>query len=132
MGKPPMRCILDTNVWIDGVVGCLPEEKFVKVSLDTNWTGYSAITRLELFGFPDISKEEEQKLTELLSNFTEIPVSKDIIDEAILLRKANNIKAPDAIIAATAKITGSILVTRNITDFKKIRDFDILNPHEQF
>ncbi len=110
-----MRCILDTNVWIDGVAGRLSEEKFLRVSLETNWTGYSSITRLELFGFPDISQGEEQKLTKLLSNFTEVPVSKEIIDEAILLRKANNIKVPDAIIAATAKITDSILVTRNIT-----------------
>lgn len=64
-----MRNLIDTNVWIDAIAGNLSKKAFLKVSVEAEWAGYSAITRLELFGFPELTKDEEAKIAELLQAF---------------------------------------------------------------
>jgi hypothetical protein len=71
MGWPVMRNLLDTNVWIDALSGKLAAPAFLKIAVQSSWTGYSAITRLELFGFPGLVEEEELKITALLQPFAE-------------------------------------------------------------
>jgi predicted nucleic acid-binding protein len=46
------------------------------------------------------------------------------------IRKANKIKLPDGIIAATALVHGLILLTRNVSDFKNIDGLNLINPYE--
>ncbi len=124
-----MRHLLDTNVWIDAISGKIPSASFLKMSINADWAGYSAITRLELFGYPDIKNEEESKITELLRDFIEIPVDSSIIDRAISIRKKLRIKVPDAIIAASAIENECLLITHNIEDFKNITDLTVLDPY---
>ncbi len=82
-----MRHLLDTNVWIDAISGKITSVSFFKLTIQADWAGYSAITRLELFGYPDIKNEEKVKIVELLRDFIEIPVDSNIIDRAIIIRK---------------------------------------------
>jgi predicted nucleic acid-binding protein len=116
-------------VWIDALSGKLAASAFLKFSVQASWAGYSAITRLELLGYPGLKYEEELKINELLNAFTEIAVDSNIIDKAIFIRKGIRIKVPDAIIAATALEKNCSLVTRNIEDFKGIIDLDVIDPH---
>ncbi|GAA5252227.1 PIN domain-containing protein [Candidatus Rickettsia kedanie] len=44
-------------------------------------------------------------------------LNEEIADIAVIIRKENRIKLPDAIIWATAKYSNSLLVTRNTKDF---------------
>ena len=92
--------------------------------------GYSAITRLELFGFPGLKADEELKISSLLKNFSEVGIDSKTIDKAVMIRKAVRIKIPDAIIAASAILAESSLVTRNADDFKGISGLIIVNPYE--
>jgi len=124
-----MKYLFDTNVWIDAIAGRLPADTFLKFVVQAEWVGYSAITRLELFGFPDLTKPEEEKLVELLKHFVEVGVDSSTVDKAITIRKATRIKVPDAIIAATAIIKESSLITRNTEDFKGIIGLNIINPY---
>ena len=66
--------VFDTNVWIDALAGKLAASVFLEFVSQPNWIGCSAITRLELFGYPGLGDEEEQKITELLKQFSEISV----------------------------------------------------------
>ncbi|WP_408005893.1 PIN domain-containing protein [Rickettsia hoogstraalii] len=59
-----------------------------------------------------------------LKNFLIINLNEEIAEIAVVLRKENKIKLPDAIIWATAKFTNSILITRNTKDFP-VNAFDI-------
>ena len=111
------------------MAGRLSPDDFVRMSVEPEWAGFSAITRLELFGYPDITEEEEGKLEELLIEFTEVPVGTTVIDDAIKIRRRGRVKVPDAIIASTARVTDSILMTRNISDFTDIPDLRCVNPH---
>jgi len=124
-----MRNLIDTNVWIDALSGRLSSAAFLKISVQADWAGYSAITRLELFGLPGLKDEEETKISEILKPFVEIAVDSQIIDRAILIRKTKRIKVPDAIIAATALERSCSLITRNIDDFKGILDLVVIDPY---
>jgi len=123
-----MKHLIDTNVWIDALAGRLSAESFLLVSVEVEWAGYSAITRLELFGFPGIKVSEESKIKDLLKPFEEVAVTSDIIDRAIKIRKKSKVKVPDAIIAGTALACDCRLVTRNVDDFKGIKGLQIINP----
>ena len=124
-----MRNLIDTNVWIDALSGKLSADAFLKITVQARWAGYSAITRLELFGLPGLEEEEEKKISEILKPFPEIGVDSKVIDRAIQVRKAKRIKVPDAIIAATALEKDCSLITRNIEDFKGIADLVVIDPH---
>lgn len=123
-----MRSLIDTNVWIDAIAGNLSKQAFLKLAVEVEWAGYSAITRLELFGFPGLADEEEGKIRELLQGFEEVAVSSDIIDQAIQIRKRGSVKVPDAIIGASALICDSHLITRNVSDFKGIEGLNVIDP----
>ncbi len=124
-----MRNVIDTNVWLDALSGKLAAAAFLKIAVQASWAGYSAITRLELFGLPGLKDEEENKIAELLKPFPEIAVDSRIIDKAIRVRKTKRIKVPDAIIAATALEKECSLITRNIDDFKGIPDLVVIDPY---
>ena len=56
--------------------------------------------------------------------------SKPAISVITEIRKAHKIKLPDAVIAATELAYDLILMTRNISDFKKIEELNLINPHQ--
>jgi len=61
--------------------------------------------------------DEEIKCREFLASFSVIPLDLMIAEEAARIRRGSPIKLPDAVIRATAKVNGALLVTRNTRDF---------------
>ncbi|MBD2136091.1 type II toxin-antitoxin system VapC family toxin [Anabaena sp. FACHB-1237] len=121
--------IFDTNIFIyyladDTVVDSWFTEEFVNV----HEIILSPIIRIELLSFAGLSQEEEECIEDLLSQFTVVPLSQEIEDKTIQLKRNYKIKLPDAIIAATAINQNAILVTRNISDFQAITELKIVNP----
>lgn len=57
-----------------------------------------------------------------------MPLTDEIVDETIAIRKVHKIKLPDAIIAATAKTKNLALITRNESDFNAVSGLTIINP----
>lgn len=107
--------LLDTNVIIDLFAGHAPAVNAITRgrALALEWIGYSAITRLEVLGFPELTSTDETGLRELLDQFGEASVTSPIVEKAIEIRRASRIKTPDALIAATAFIYGASLVTQH-------------------
>jgi predicted nucleic acid-binding protein len=125
-----MRWLLDTNVVIDAFAGRPEAVKIMKSArgADLEWIGYSAITGLEVLGFPELAAGDEAGLRQLLAQFSEAPVTAPVIEKAIEIRRSVRIKIPDAIIAATALIYRASLVTRNVGDFSVISELTIVDP----
>ena len=125
-----MRWLLDTNVVIDAFAGLPEAAKAIKSARasDVEWIGYSAVTRLEVLGFPGLAEEDEVGLRQLLAEFSEAEVSAAIIERAIEIRRSVRIKTPDAIVAATALIYGASLVTRNVEDFSIVPGLTVVDP----
>lgn len=125
-----MKYLFDSNILIYHLNGVL-NEKGTEI-LEEGLTGegtYSIISKIELLGFQQ-SQFAETKARELLNYLIEIPLNSEIAEQTIEIRKAHKIKLPDAIIAATALISGVKLVTRNSSDFSKIPGLVLVNPFE--
>jgi predicted nucleic acid-binding protein len=71
----------------------------------------SIITKLELLGWPDITPEEEKRITEFFCELVVFPIDEKIETEAIQIRRKTTLKLPDAIIAATAVVIGAEVVS---------------------
>ena len=69
--------------------------------------------------------------TQLLSKLVELPLTSEIAERTIAIRKNLRIKIPDAIIAATALEYSLQLVSRNEEDFAQIQDLKLVNPFKQ-
>ena len=121
--------LVDTNIFVYH----LAEEEAVKLFFQTvnqleDILFYSFITRIELLGFSDLTDSQSRRINILLTQFEKIEMNKEIENITIWLRTKNKIKIPDAIIAASALYTKSILVTRNVGDFKNINELEVYNP----
>ena len=55
-------------------------------------------------------------------HFEIIPLDLAVADTAVQLRREHRIRLPDAIIWATARVNGAVLVTRNTKDFNPAWD----------
>ncbi|MFZ2631288.1 MAG: PIN domain-containing protein [Desulfosalsimonadaceae bacterium] len=107
-----LKYLLDTN-FILGILKLSPVvlEKVSSLQMLAAECGYSAITRMELLGFPGITREEESIIRQKLAHLVYVPLTVAIEDVVIDLRQIRKIKIPDAIIAATAFCTGAELLT---------------------
>ncbi len=86
----------------------------------------STITELELFSQQDLNSSDRLKIEDILSTLSIVPLDSRMARLAGEIRRVASIKTPDSAIAATALLTNSILVTRNIKDFKRVPGLRIL------
>jgi len=108
-----MRAIIDSDVLIDYLQGL---DK-AKRELDRySKREMSIISWMEVMTGADTA-EEEKDSREFLATFTVHHLSVEIASEAVEIRKRFRIRLPDAIVWATARINGCLLVTRNTKDF---------------
>jgi len=87
----------------------------------------SIITKIEVLGF-NTTANQYRILTDFMDDAIVYELTNEVSDSCITLRKKYKTKLPDAIIAATALVSGFTLITRNISDFKNIKDLKVLNP----
>jgi predicted nucleic acid-binding protein len=100
--------------------------KFVANILD-NTPNISVITQIEILSWVQSDKQKENILKDFILDSNVYLLNSEIVDECIKIRRSKKIKTPDAIIAATAIITGSILLT-NDKDFIGIQNLKVINP----
>ena len=107
-----VKYLLDTN-FVLSMLKAIPTALQVisQKNMLAGECAYSAITRMELLGFAGITKQEEDLIAERLAHFSYLPITSAIEDCTISLRRAQKIKLPDAIIAATAIQEGLELLT---------------------
>lgn len=107
-----MRAVFDTNILIDYLNGIqaaatelgLYDEKLISV-----------ITYIEtLTGAKN--REQERQIRSFLATFTLRPLEPKIADRAVQLRRERRLKTPDAIVYATARAEGCLIVSRNTKD----------------
>jgi predicted nucleic acid-binding protein len=89
----------------------------------------SSITEIELLCWKTTNEKDIEVLNDFIYNSEVIELEQGIKLKTASLRKSYNIKLPDAIIASTAIIYDLILLTKNISDFNKITELNILDPN---
>ncbi len=103
--------LVDTDIFIDHLRGA------TELKPGSHRIHYSVITRAEL----SAGNTASDLCAMLLAPFREVVVDRDIAERAGRIRRETGVRLPDALIAATA-IEGKLsLVTRNRSDFGKVR-----------
>lgn len=86
----------------------------------------SLVVQIELLSYSSLTENDMQAIAEILSTMHVVGVDMAVATIASSLRRSYKLKLADAIVAATALHTGTSLVTRNIHDFKKVSELDLI------
>ncbi|NIQ07592.1 MAG: type II toxin-antitoxin system VapC family toxin [Candidatus Korarchaeota archaeon] len=91
----------------------------------------SIITKIEFLGWGKHTDEGFKKARKFIGFAEVIPLTNEIADLTINIKRKRKIMLPDAVIAATALKNDLILVTRNEDDFKDVQGLEIYNPFNE-
>ncbi len=120
--------MLDTNVLVYHVAGDPAATRFLNETIARRSFCLSILSVIDFLGWHGHTDDEFIECKELIELATILPVSKEVADKAIELRRAKRIKLADAVIASTALVNNLSLVTTNIRDFKGIHELQIIQP----
>jgi predicted nucleic acid-binding protein len=119
--------LIDSNAIIDFFNKSLPEKgRDLLFKIEPN---ISIITFIEVLAKSSANANELIEIRRFCENCKVYVVDTNIAPLAIDLRRNYRIKLPDALIAATALYKDLILITRNVSDFNKVENLEIVNPH---
>jgi len=123
------KILIDTNIAIGYIGNRLNVQSMDKLdSLFNNQYHLSVINKIEMLGYPDLNKNEEEKFKLLINHSIMHPIDDKTIEMTINIRKKNRIKLPDAIIAATCLINRLDILTLNTKDFENIEGLKVFLP----
>jgi predicted nucleic acid-binding protein len=88
----------------------------------------SIIAKIELLGWEKHTREGYELARDFLDRAEILPIDAELAEFTIELKRNNNIKLADALIAATALSNELVLVTRNEDDFSILTNLEIYNP----
>ena len=115
-----MGFVIDSNAVIDYLSGEIPQNGMAFLNTVINDTPViSVMTEIEILGFNN-PPEIEYLLNQFIDDSLVVNLDDAVIKTTIEIRKKHKVKTPDAIIAATAMVLDYTLITRNVSDFKKL------------
>lgn len=86
---------------------------------------------LSCFCYPGLTEDQANEMREFLRLINCVSLTEAVLDTAAIIRRNYRLKLADGIIAACAFVTGCILVTRNVDDFKRIDGLSLWNPFDK-
>jgi predicted nucleic acid-binding protein len=107
-----VRPLFDTNILIDYLSGvALARDELARYQE----SAVSIVSWMEVLigAKPDI----ELTTRRFLSRFTIVEIDSAVAERAVIIRRGNRIRLPDAIIQASAEVHSMLLVTRNTRDY---------------
>ncbi|MEM3126834.1 MAG: type II toxin-antitoxin system VapC family toxin [Candidatus Woesearchaeota archaeon] len=120
--------LIDSDIFIDFFRGV--NEAVLLINKYADDIIFSSITEAELLaGKTCNDPEERERLFHVLAQFEKIPVDNPLVQTAGDMRRKYGLALPDAIIAASAVITDSTLITRNIKNFEIIKELKVKKPY---
>ena len=111
-----MSFLVDTNKLIYHTAGSPVAKEFLAGLIVAKAFNISMITRIEFLGWHAQTPDGFDKCQRLVGLSNVLPISEEVADKAIDLRRDRNVKLADAIIAATA---GYYLVKETVHGFGK-------------
>ena len=117
--------LLDSNILI---YSASKQHKDLREIIKKSEAVCSIISKLEVLGYHKITTEQIKYFEAVFEVIDILPMSDEVINQAIKYRQKKSMSVGDAIIAASAKIYNCDLYTNNVEDFVNIKDFKIINP----
>lgn len=128
-----IKYLWDTNTAIYYLQQLFPPgaEKFMDDLLKDEPPVISAITEIELLCWKTATEKDLEVIQHFINDALVIELEQPIKLKTADIRKTHHTKLPDAIIAATALVYDTTLVTRNLTDFRNIPGLKIIDPWDK-
>lgn len=120
--------LLDSNIII---YSAQLEHEFLRDFIAENSPFVSALSYLEVLGFHNLASLDKVYFEEFFDACQILPISQNIINEAVRLKQMRKMSLGDAIIAGTALVYDLTVITRNIDDFRWITELKLLNPFHE-
>ena len=99
----------------------------IKQAIEERAGAISVITRAEVLAWPSHTAQSIELASAGMLGFEQIDVDSIIADEAARIRRECNLKLPDALIAATAKLRGLAVITANVRDFERVSQLKVIS-----
>ncbi len=112
------KFLVDTNCFIY----LLNENPLIASFAEEEWA-FSYITEIELLSKKNLNIDEDFLIRKMLSICYKVDHNQQLSELAIILKRENNIKLPDAIIAASAQLLQLPLLTAD-KGFANIKSID--------
>jgi hypothetical protein len=107
-----VKALFDTNIILDHIKGIGDAPIEIARYEDR---AISIITVIEVL--VGVTPATEMAERAFLGRFTVVPLNDAVAEEAADLRRSHRMKLPDAVVWASARRDGRLLVTRNTKDF---------------
>ena len=121
------KILIDTNIAIGYIGNRLSIQAMDKLDdLFNSQYNLSVINQIELLGYPNLEKIEEEKFKLFINHSFIHQIDDKTIEKTIEIRKKHRIKLPDAIIAATCLVNGLDILTLNVKDFENIEGLKVI------
>ena len=117
--------LIDTNIII---YAAQPRYLALRLFLDSIRRWVSVVSYIEALGYHGITGDAERHLSEFFRDSQMLPLTDDIAQRAIGIRRRRRTGLGDAIIAATAMAHNLTLVTHNVQDFRRVAGLELLDP----
>tara|TARA_Y100000310_G_C20450344_1_gene700404 strand:+ start:402 stop:788 length:387 start_codon:yes stop_codon:yes gene_type:complete len=123
--------VIDSNILIDYLRGHAPAKRFI-MDLPDQGVLFSAVVETELLaGQENKDVVVRAMLLQMLSKWSKVPVDNTIAMMAGDIVREYGVQTPDALVAATALESESILYTNNIKHFHHIKNLKVRKPYSQ-
>lgn len=119
--------LLDSNIIIYSAQPAYPN---LRALIAQHAPFVSALSYLEVLGYHQLTEPQQQYFEAFFQVSQVLPISQEILGQAVALRQQRRMTLGDSIIAGTALFHELVLVTRNTNDFRWIVNLELLNPFE--
>lgn len=119
--------LIDSNIII---YASKPGYEFLHATLAQADVAVSVVSEVETLGHHQLTASEKSYLGEFFANVTRLPITEEVIQQAIKLRQTRKMSLGDSLVASTALVHGASLTTRNTDDFKWIPNLTSVNPFD--
>jgi len=117
--------LIDSNLII---YAAQPKHKKLPAYVAAEAPAVSVVSKVETLGYHRLDRDEQAFLEDFFDAALVLPVSQNVIEEAIRLRQKHSMALGDALIAGTAISHGLRVATHNTDDFDWIDDLEVFDP----
>src|SRR4030043_1845043 len=120
--------LIDANILIYHTKASEVVSNFIRDIIAKQRFNISILTKIEFLGWNRHSAEGFKRCRQLIELANIYGLDEEIAEKAIALKRQSKIKLADAVIAATAIMNNFKLVTRNVDDYKMVKELKVFNP----
>lgn len=117
--------LIDSNVII---YAAKPEHPDLRRFIVEHSPAVSAVSYVEVLGYHRLSADERQFFAMFFDAAVLLPITSEVLEQAVNLRQTKKMTLGDALIAGTALAHDLTLVTKNTKDFDWIDGLRLLDP----